>query len=74
VIPNDQMSAEESYPVTCSITSGAIQHGVPTNVLCGFAPEPQDAAETPKSPIFTAPLLSIKMFPALMSRWMFPFL
>jgi hypothetical protein len=27
-----------------SPTSGAIQHGVPTNVLCGFVPLPHDVA------------------------------
>lgn len=30
VMPSDQMSAFESYPL-CLITSGGIQYGVPTN-------------------------------------------
>mmetsp|Transcript_4385 Transcript_4385/g.16507 ORF Transcript_4385/g.16507 Transcript_4385/m.16507 type:complete len:347 (+) Transcript_4385:687-1727(+) len=68
VMPSDHMSACQSYPFTCSITSGAIQHGVPTKVAWGLAPEPQDAAETPKSPILTEPLSSMSMLPALTSR------
>mmetsp|Transcript_11071 Transcript_11071/g.51287 ORF Transcript_11071/g.51287 Transcript_11071/m.51287 type:complete len:361 (+) Transcript_11071:682-1764(+) len=72
VMPRLQISACQSYPATCSITSGAIQHGVPTKVAWGLAPEPQDAAETPKSPILTDPLSSMRMLPALTSRWMLP--
>jgi hypothetical protein len=40
VMPRLQISAWKSYPSTCSITSGAIQHGVPTKVPLGFAPDP----------------------------------
>lgn len=32
VIPSDQISALISYPSYCSMTSGAIQQGDPTNV------------------------------------------
>lgn len=60
VMPTDQMSADRSYEL-CSITSGAIQQGVPTNVLRGAqsaASEPprfSAGAETPKSARKTCP-------------------
>jgi hypothetical protein len=48
------------------------QHGVPTNVfldLC-LSPLSNMQAETPKSPSFTIPALSIRMLPAyIMSHW-----
>mmetsp|Transcript_30947 Transcript_30947/g.68539 ORF Transcript_30947/g.68539 Transcript_30947/m.68539 type:complete len:258 (+) Transcript_30947:2600-3373(+) len=77
VIPNDQMSAALSYPSVCSITSGAIQHGVPTKVILVALSWPQDPlrskeAATPKSPSLTDPSLSTKMLPALISLWMPP--
>ncbi len=40
--------------VTCMMTSGAIQNGVPTNVLC-FAIVCDSRALTPKSASFTLP-------------------
>uniref|UniRef100_A0A182NWP6 Uncharacterized protein n=1 Tax=Anopheles dirus TaxID=7168 RepID=A0A182NWP6_9DIPT len=72
VIPNDQMSALKSYPWSCSITSGAIQHGVPTNVWRTFcrerSPPVASHALTPKSAIWTVPSSPSSMLPALMSR------
>eukprot|EP00345_Euplotes_harpa_P002516 CAMPEP_0168324202 /NCGR_PEP_ID=MMETSP0213-20121227/3946_1 /TAXON_ID=151035 /ORGANISM="Euplotes harpa, Strain FSP1.4" /LENGTH=117 /DNA_ID=CAMNT_0008326439 /DNA_START=556 /DNA_END=909 /DNA_ORIENTATION=- len=58
VIPIDQMSAEKSYPLCCSITSGAIQQGDPTKVFL-FSPF-FILAETPKSPRYMAPLFFCK--------------
>uniref|UniRef100_A0A182J0G7 Uncharacterized protein n=1 Tax=Anopheles atroparvus TaxID=41427 RepID=A0A182J0G7_ANOAO len=78
VIPNDQMSALKSYPWSCSITSGAIQHGVPTNVWRTFcrdrSPPVASHALTPKSAICTVPSSPSRMLPALMSRWIWPLL
>mmetsp|Transcript_9949 Transcript_9949/g.36387 ORF Transcript_9949/g.36387 Transcript_9949/m.36387 type:complete len:204 (-) Transcript_9949:615-1226(-) len=68
VIPRDHMSARQSYPPTCSMTSGAIQHGVPTNVWRDLLLSPKFTAVTPKSASITLPLSSTKMFPALTSR------
>lgn len=58
-----------THPCICSMTSGAIQQGVPTNVVRVTLSLPQDpprsmVAATPKSPILTLPSLSIRMFPA----------
>lgn len=56
---------------TCSITSGAIQHGVPTNVLATFRrlPYPTSHPATPKSASLTRPSSPRRILPALMSRW-----
>ena len=55
VIPKLQISALKSYPLTCSITSGAIQHGVPTKVCLDLSLDksPNVAIDelTPKSEI-----------------------
>lgn len=55
---------------TCSMTSGAIQHGVPTKVLATFRrfPYPTSHPATPKSASFTRPSSPKRMLPALMSR------
>lgn len=58
-----------AHPCVCSMTSGAIQHGVPTKVMRATLSCPQDPvrsmdAATPKSPSHTWPSLSIKMLPA----------
>ena len=58
-----------AHPVVCSITSGAIQQGVPTNVLRARFCAPHDpprsmVAATPKSASITCPLASIRMLPA----------
>jgi len=47
VMPSDQISALKSYPSVYSATSGAIQHGDPTNV-CFLVPS-FTCALTPKS-------------------------
>ena len=70
VIPKDQMSALISYPSDYSITSGAIQHGDPTNVY-RFYPA-LTCADTPKSLRKILPSLSIKTFPALISLCIYP--
>lgn len=56
---------------TCSITSGAIQHGVPTKVLATFRrlPYPTSHPATPKSASLTRPSSPRRILPALMSRW-----
>ncbi len=56
---------------TCSMTSGAIQHGVPTNVcrtesLTRSLPVANQAL-TPKSAIITDPSEPSNMFPAFIS-------
>eukprot|EP00834_Sanchytrium_tribonematis_P009248 NODE_1914_length_519_cov_0.690476.p2 type:complete len:117 gc:universal NODE_1914_length_519_cov_0.690476:79-429(+) len=56
------------------MTSGAIQHGVPTNVFLDCFLSTSNEAVTPKSPNRTVPSSSIKTFPALISRCMCPFL
>jgi hypothetical protein len=57
--------------LTCSITSGAIQQGVPTNVCLTFCRDKSlpvaNHAETPKSAIWTVPSSPSKIFPALIS-------
>ena len=56
---------------TCSMTSGAIQHGVPTNVCLerSRARFPPDAIKelTPKSANMTVPSFPRRILPALMS-------
>lgn len=56
---------------TCSMTSGAIQHGVPTKVCLTFCRERSlpvaSQAETPKSAIWTVPSSPSKILPALIS-------
>ena len=56
---------------TCSMTSGAIQHGVPTNVCRTLSRTRSlpvaNQALTPKSAIITEPSWPNKMLPALMS-------
>ncbi len=65
VIPRDQMSALKSYP-DCSITSGAIQNGVPTNVFrCDFMLV--SCAATPKSANLTLPDSARRTLAALTS-------
>uniref|UniRef100_A0A2P2MQN1 Uncharacterized protein n=1 Tax=Rhizophora mucronata TaxID=61149 RepID=A0A2P2MQN1_RHIMU len=68
------MSALKSYPCNCCITSGAIQHGVPTKVFLERCRSPVSnmQADTPKSANLTTPLESTKIFPALTSLWMCP--
>ena len=60
-----------SQKLTCSITSGAIQQGVPTNVWRTFSLDASlpvaNQADTPKSAICTVPSSPSKIFPALMS-------
>ena len=70
VIPNDQMSAEVSWPYYC-MTSGAIQHGEPQTVLffCPFF----IWADTPKSDRSTSPSMLSKILPAFISLWILPF-
>ena len=67
VIPNDHTSTLPSYwpSSIASMTSGAIQYGVPTNE---FAGEHIDAE--PKSANLTVPFSVSKIFPAFTSRWM----
>lgn len=62
-------AAGAAHPVVCSMTSGAIQHGVPTNVLRAMFWLPHEpprsmVAATPKSASITWPLASIRMLPA----------
>lgn len=57
------------HPAVCSMTSGAIQQGVPTNVLRASCAAPQlplrsRVADTPKSARRTLPSVSIKILPA----------
>jgi len=56
---------------TCSMTSGAIQHGVPTNVWRTFSRDESLPAEshalTPKSAIITLPSSPSRILPAFMS-------
>ena len=64
-----QESGGVAHPRACSMTSGAIQQGVPTKVLracCWLPQEPPRSmvAVTPKSASSTCPLLSIRMLPA----------
>ena len=61
-----------AHPCVCSMTSGAIQQGVPTKVLRAICWLPQDpprsmVAATPKSARSTCPSFSIKMLPACRS-------
>lgn len=57
--------------VTCSITSGAIQQGVPTKVCLTFSREISlpvaNQADTPKSAICTVPSSPKRILPALIS-------
>mmetsp|Transcript_51579 Transcript_51579/g.129401 ORF Transcript_51579/g.129401 Transcript_51579/m.129401 type:complete len:275 (+) Transcript_51579:2730-3554(+) len=73
VMPNDHMSAFALYglcPVLVSITSGAIQWGVPVNVLgCANRRFPE-MYEMPKSTSLTSPCRVISTLAHLMSRWM----
>ena len=60
---------QRPHPCVCSMTSGAIQQGVPTKVLRATGWFPQDpprsmVAATPKSASNTWPVLSISMLPA----------
>lgn len=71
VIPNDQISADESWP-ECWITSGAIHNGDPTNVN-RFANVSLKRAESPKSANLISPWPETKIFALLISLWIFPF-
>lgn len=57
--------------LTCSMTSGAIQHGVPTKVCRDFwrdrSPPVASHDDTPKSAIWMVPSSPNKMLPAFMS-------
>lgn len=57
--------------LTCCMTSGAIQHGVPTNVCLTFCLDislPVDShADTPKSAICTFPSSPSSILPAFIS-------
>ena len=58
-----------AHPWVCSMTSGAIQQGVPTKVLRALGWWPHDAlrsmlAATPKSASSTVPSVSTRMLPA----------
>ena len=71
VMPTLQMSALVLYPSSLlSITSGAIQYGVPTNVRRRKPSVPVSCPLTPKSEILTSPAPLSSTFAALMSRWM----
>lgn len=71
VVRQERMEVIVSTLLTCSMTSGAIQHGVPTNVWRDFcrlkSPPVASQDETPKSAICTVPSSPRRMFPALMS-------
>ena len=69
VMPSDQMSAFGRVPFSW-IISGAIQYGVPITVFCLLIVD-ASWADTPKSASFTMPCSVSRIFPALMSRWMF---
>lgn len=60
-----------SFSCTCSITSGAIQQGVPTKVCLTFSREISlpvaNHADTPKSAICTVPSSPKRILPALIS-------
>lgn len=60
---SSQKSTLESYRL-CSITSGAIQNGVPTKVSRFPLSVSVNCAETPKSAILTFPLSDSRMFAA----------
>ena len=71
LVPTGARSVQRprAHPVVCSMTSGAIQQGVPTKVLRAMFWLPQEpprsmVAATPKSASITCPLASIKMLPA----------
>ena len=64
-----QAGARSTHPMVCSMTSGAIQQGVPTNVMRDLLSVPQEVprsmvAETPKSASLTMPSVSTRMLPA----------
>lgn len=66
---------DKNSSLTCSITSGAIQQGVPTKVCRTFSRElsfpAASQALTPKSAIITLPSSPSRMLPALISlkKW-----
>ena len=70
-VSRQKLLASSHSGLTCSITSGAIQHGVPTNVWRTLSRDKSlpvaSHAETPKSAIITVPSSPSKMFPALIS-------
>mmetsp|Transcript_25284 Transcript_25284/g.83050 ORF Transcript_25284/g.83050 Transcript_25284/m.83050 type:complete len:370 (-) Transcript_25284:236-1345(-) len=70
VMPSDQMSAFSSCPPPCSpwMTSGAIQKGVPVNVLRFMQRVCVSEADTPKSASPTSPSAVKSTFAALISR------
>ena len=68
VQPRDQMSALVDAPLS-SMTSGAIQKGVPTKVWRSVL---VSCAATPKSASLTFPDAESRTLAALMSRWSFP--
>lgn len=66
VIPSDHMSALKEYGFSCEMTSGAIQNGVPTNVLrCDLIL--LSCVATPKSASLTWPVPERRMFAAVKS-------
>lgn len=63
------LHSQTAHPCVCSMTSGAIQQGVPTKVLRATFLLPHEpprsiVAATPKSASTTCPSVLIKMFPA----------
>jgi hypothetical protein len=67
VQPSDQMSDLVDAPLS-SITSGAIQLGVPATSLFSPRSIARRLSETPKSVSFTFPVLVVRMFAALRSQ------
>lgn len=69
--PIEYIHQDHFEAFTCSITSGAIQHGVPTNVCLTFCLDKSlpvaNQADTPKSAIWTVPSSPRRMFPAFTS-------
>lgn len=65
VQPTDQMSQAEVIWPDISITSGAIQYGVPANEI--FFTASVSLVATPKSASFTTPFSVTKMLPPLIS-------
>ncbi|KAG9462673.1 hypothetical protein GDO78_013603 [Eleutherodactylus coqui] len=77
-LPGVQKSALRSCPLACSVASGAVWHDVPTRVFLTLflimLPPVARNALTPKSVICTEPSSPRRMFPALTSLRIWPFL
>ena len=73
VQPRDQISQAVVILSYISITSGAIQYGVPAKALLFLLlllALSSSLVATPKSATFTTPSFVVNMFPPLMSLWM----